>query len=139
METSKFIPGPWFIWQEKAMQEEGMEEDEIQAEMEENEDFSIMAGTPVGPVSRGRIVGCKSVVSLDSYDFDDTDGEGQKIALATARLIAAAPTLLEQAKHNKKCRDAVLALLLEAGYDDDSSACNILECMNFDGIGLVEK
>ena len=53
---------------------------------------------------------------------------------ANARLIAAAPTLLEQAEHNKRTRDAVDRLLSEAGYQDDSSVRNLLACMNFDAI-----
>ena len=92
---SKHTPGPWFIWKEKAMQDEGMDKDEIDFELSEANDFDVMAGKPVGEVTRGRIVGCRTVVTLDADDFGDDEDEGRQIALANARLIAAAPDLLE--------------------------------------------
>ena len=95
---SKHTPGPWFIWKEKAMQDEGMDKDEIDFELSEANDFDVMAGKPVGEVTRGRIVGCRTVVTLDADDFGDDEDEGRQIALANARLIAAAPDLLEALK-----------------------------------------
>ena len=95
---SEHTPGPWFIWKERAMQEEGLEAGEINEELLEFEYFEVMAGTPVGEVSRGRIRGCKQVVELDAEDFGDEPEDGRRIALANARLIAAAPDLLAALK-----------------------------------------
>ena len=92
---SKHTPGPWFIWKERAMQEEGLDKDEIEYEMSEQNDFDVMAGTPNGKVTRGSIKGCRTVVTLDAYGFGDDEEEGRELALANARLIAAAPDLLE--------------------------------------------
>lgn len=76
------------------MQDEGMDKDEIDFELSEANDFDVMAGKPVGEVTRGRIVGCRTVVTLDADDFGDDEDECRQIALANARLIAAAPDLL---------------------------------------------
>jgi hypothetical protein len=93
--SAKHTLGPWFIWKERAMQDEGMEPDEINEELLECNYFEVMSGNPIGEVRRGQIRGCKQVVELDSEDFGDDDEEGRQIALANARLIAAAPELLE--------------------------------------------
>lgn len=91
-------PGPWFIWKERAMQEEGMEADEIHDELLMENDFCVMAGTPVR-ITRGSVMGCKQIVEVDAFDFvedddqDESDSAGR--ALSVARLIAAAPTLLK--------------------------------------------
>jgi hypothetical protein len=95
---TKHTQGPWFIWKERAMQEEGMDKDEIESELLERDDFDVMGGNPVGEVTRSRIRGCKTIVSLDAYDFGDDEEEGRIVALANARLIAAAPKLLEALK-----------------------------------------
>lgn len=92
--SAQHTPGPWFIWKERAMREEGLDPDEIEFELAEQDCFEVMSGEPVGPVSRGRIRGCKTVVDLDADDFGDDPDEGRAIALANARLIAAAPDLL---------------------------------------------
>lgn len=81
--------GPWFLWQELAMQEEGYESDEIELELLEQESFDIYAGTPK-EITRGRLVGCKQVAEIEAFDFDDDS----KAALDVARLIASAPDLL---------------------------------------------
>jgi hypothetical protein len=103
IEMDKFTPGPWFIWKERAMIDEGLEPEEIASELMEFDYFEVMAGEPIGDVSRGRIKGCRQVVELDADDFGDEE-EGRGIALANARLIAAAPELLEALK------DALCAL-----------------------------
>jgi hypothetical protein len=92
--SAAHTPGPWFIWKERAMQDEGLEPDEINEELLESDYFEVMSGNPIGDVSRGMIKGCNEVVELDSEDFGDNEEEGRQIALATARLIAAAPDLL---------------------------------------------
>lgn len=91
---SKHTPGPWFLWKERAMQDEGMEPEEITEELLEFDYFEVMSGTPIGEVRRGLIKGCKQVVELDADDFGDDVEEGRQVALANARLIAAAPDLL---------------------------------------------
>jgi hypothetical protein len=103
---SKHTPGPWFIWKEKAMQDEGMDKDEIDFELSEANDFDVMTGKPVGEVTRGRIAGCRRVVTLDADDFGDDEEEGRQISLANARLIAAAPDMLETLKRlSDMCAD----------------------------------
>jgi hypothetical protein len=92
--SAAHTPGPWFIWKERAMQDEGMEPDEINAELLECSYFEVMAGKPIGGVSRGMIKGCNEVVELDSEDFGDDEEVGRQTALANARLIAAAPCML---------------------------------------------
>jgi hypothetical protein len=92
---AKHTPGPWFIWKKRAMQEEGMEPEEINEELLEFDYFEVMSGDPIGEVRRGQIKGCKQVVELDSEDFGDNEEEGRQIALANAQLIASAPELLE--------------------------------------------
>lgn len=81
--------GPWFIWQELAMQEEGYEPDEVEHELLEQESFDIYAGTPK-EITRGRLVGCERVAEIEAFDFD----YDSKAALDVARLIASAPALL---------------------------------------------
>lgn len=92
---NKHTPGSWFIWKERAMKDEGLEPDEINEELLECDYFEVMYGNPIGSVSRGRITGCNEVVNLDAEAFGYDIEEGRKIALANARLIAAAPDLLE--------------------------------------------
>jgi hypothetical protein len=93
--SAAHTPGPWFIWKERAMQDEGLEPDDINAELLECSYFEVMAGKPIGEVSRGMIKGCNEVVELDSEDFGDNEEDGRQTALANARLIAAAPELLD--------------------------------------------
>jgi hypothetical protein len=92
---SKHTHGPWFIWQERAALEEGMTPDEITEELLEEETFEVMSGIPVGNVTRGQIRGCKSIVNVEADYFDENEKESREMALANARLIAAAPELLE--------------------------------------------
>ena len=118
----KHTPGPWFIWKERAMMDEGLEPEEIESELMEFEYFEVMAGEPVGDVSRGRIKGCSQIVELDADDFGDEE-EGRSIALANARLIAAAPELLEALQavmtehedgYGLKCVEQVKAAIAKA-------------------------
>ncbi len=88
-------PGPWFIWKERAMQQEGLEPDEIAFELLGYDDFDVMSGIPKGEITRGRIIGCQTVVTLEAGEFGDDEDSGRLIALANARLISAAPDLLE--------------------------------------------
>jgi hypothetical protein len=92
---SKHTPGPWFIWKERAMQQEGLEPDEIAFELLGYDDFDVMSGIPKGEITRGRITGCQTVVTLEADEFGDDEDSGRLIALANARLISAAPDLLE--------------------------------------------
>lgn len=57
-----------------------------------------------------------------------------KSGFENARLITAAPELLNQAIINRGLRAALVELLLKAGFQEDSSAINMLSCMNFDAI-----
>ena len=92
-------PGPWFIWKERAMQDEGdLETQEISEELSEYESFEVMAGEPIGKVTRSSIRGCKTITEIDSINFGESEDEGRQIALANARVIAAAPELLEVLK-----------------------------------------
>lgn len=92
--SAQHTPGPWFIWKERAMQEEGLDAEEITSDLLEFDYFEVMAGNPVGSVTRGRVKGCSMVVELDAENFGDSEEEGRPIALANARLIAAAPDML---------------------------------------------
>ncbi len=111
---SKHTPGPWFIWKERAMQDEGMERDEIAEELLSYEDFSVLAGEPIGEVTRSQVRGCQTIVDISSDLFGDDDDEGCQIALANARLIAAAPDLL---KALNKLRNAYLGTCVEVQAD----------------------
>ena len=91
----KHTPGPWFVWKELAMQDEGLSPEEIDADLMAYKYFEVMSGKPIGVVSRGCIEGCTMVVKLDSEEFGYDHESGRQIALANARLIAAAPDLLE--------------------------------------------
>lgn len=90
-------PGPWFIWQELAMQNEGCEPDEIADELSYESEHGIYAGSPV-ECSRGVMRGHAAHIcdiDADNIDFDDNEDAVKGIGLANARLIAAAPELLE--------------------------------------------
>ena len=89
---SKHTPGPWFIWNERDMKDEGLEPAEINKELLECDYFEVMYGNPIGD---GTIKGCNEIVDLDAESFGEDPEEGRRIALANARLIAAAPDLLE--------------------------------------------
>ena len=94
---SKHTPGPWFIWQELAMQREGCDPEEITDELFYDHDHSIYAGIPK-ECTRGSLKGHTAHicdVDADNYDFDDDEDVSRATALANARLIAAAPELLE--------------------------------------------
>ena len=93
--THKHTLGPWFIWKERALQDEGdIDTQEISEELSEDEKFQVMAGEPIGKVTRSSIRGCKTITEVDSWNFGESEDEGRQIALANARLIAAAPELL---------------------------------------------
>lgn len=94
---SKHTPGPWFIWQELAMQIEGCCREEIDDELTFDSEHSIYSGEPK-ECTRGRLKGHnKHICDVDAedFDFDDDEGTSRAEALANARLIAAAPDLLE--------------------------------------------
>ena len=97
---SKHTQGPWFIWQELAMQREGLEPDEIHDELTYDGEFSIYAGNPI-ECTRSSLRGHSAHicdVDADNFDFDDDEEKCKENALATARLIAAAPELLRALK-----------------------------------------
>ena len=106
---SKHTPGPWFIWMERALQEEGNDAESIEIELLEDDCFDVLAGEPHGDVTRGSVAGCARIVQVDAGYFGDTDEEGSAIALANARLIAAAPDLLEFAEEVRRTGDTRLA------------------------------
>ena len=95
---SKSTPGPWFIWQDLAMQREGCDAEEINDDLTEGSDFfGIYAGDPT-VCTRGSLRGHKAHIcdiDADSFEFDDDEEASKKISLANARLIASAPDLLE--------------------------------------------
>lgn len=95
--TGKHTPGPWFIWQELAMQREGCGQDEITDELTYESEFEVFAGNPI-ECTRGSIRGHTAsicTIDADANDFDDDDETVKATVLANARLIAAAPDLLE--------------------------------------------
>lgn len=95
MTEPKFTPGPWFIWREAALKAEGYPRDDIEEDLLYRCSHDIMAGIPT-KISRSVLGGCKSVVSIDSDDFDCAEElEARKETLANAHLIAAAPELYE--------------------------------------------
>lgn len=94
--SAAHTPGPWFIWQELAMQNEGCEPDEIADELSYESEHGIYAGNPV-ECSRGVMRGHAAHIcdiDADNIDFDDNEDAVKGIGLANARLIAAAPDLL---------------------------------------------
>lgn len=97
MSVTKHTPGPWFIWQELALQREGCDPEEITDELFYEPDHSIYAGNPK-ECTRASLRGHTAHicdVDADNYGFDDEEGVIKAMALANARLIAAAPDLLE--------------------------------------------
>ena len=80
-----------------------MEPEELNEELMEFSYFEVMAGQPIGDVTRSRVKGCSMVVELDADDFGDDEQEGRQIALANARMIAAAPELLDALEHIMRC------------------------------------
>lgn len=94
--SAQHTPGPWFIWQELAMQREGCGPEEITDRLLDNADHSIYAGNPK-ECTRGSMKGHTSHicdVDADTFDFDDDEDAIRSKALANARLIAAAPDML---------------------------------------------
>jgi hypothetical protein len=95
--NTQHTPGPWFIWQELAMQREGMGADEIQDELLYDSEFSIYAGNP-SECTISSLRGHSAHIcdiNADNFDFDDDEEQSKAISLVNARLIAAAPELLE--------------------------------------------
>jgi hypothetical protein len=94
--SEKHTPGPWFIWHELAMQLEGAEPDEIADSLLYESEHGIYAGSPK-ECTRGSLRGHSAHIcdiDADGFDYDD-DETCRSVALANARLIAAAPDLLE--------------------------------------------
>ena len=96
--STKHTPGPWFIWQELAMQREECDAEEINDELTEwCDSLEVYAGEPT-VCTRGSLRGHKAHIcdiEVDALDFDDDEEASKEMALANARLIAAAPDLLE--------------------------------------------
>ena len=95
--SAQHTPGPWFIWQELAMQREGCEAEEINDELLHDGEFCIYAGNPI-ECTRGSLRGHTAHicdVDADNFEFGDYDEAIKTTALANARLIAAAPDLVK--------------------------------------------
>ena len=117
IERTQHTPGPWFIWKERAMQDEGMSREEVDFEILGYDHFEVMAGKPIGHVSRSRIIGCHTVVTLDEHDFGGNEDEGRQTALANARLIAAAPDLLSELRKARAALKEQLEILIQSHSD----------------------
>lgn len=96
--SEQHTPGPWFIWKELAMQLEGLGADEIDDEMLMFSEHEICAGAP-SKCTRGSMSGhTHTICRVDADEFGDDEHSAGVIALANARLIAAAPNLLAALK-----------------------------------------
>jgi ABC-type lipoprotein release transport system permease subunit len=92
-------PGPWYIWKELAMQRELLSSDEITNKLLYESQHGVYAGNP-RECTRSHLKGHTAHIcdiDTDCYDFDDDEEKHKETALANARLIAAAPELLEAA------------------------------------------
>jgi hypothetical protein len=95
--SAQHTPGPWFIWQELALQREGCCQEEIHDELLYDSEYGIYAGNPT-ECTRGLLTGHAShICDIESDDWDNEAGD-KGTYLANARLIAAAPDLLEALK-----------------------------------------
>lgn len=84
--------GPWFIWQEEAVKKEGLTGEELRDELLDISDFSVYSGEPIS-ITRGTLEGdCLHITNITDLEDANEDAETR---LANARLIAAAPELLE--------------------------------------------
>lgn len=92
---SKHTPGPWFIWKEKAYQNEGMDKKEVEVELlelcREHDVMAYQAGKANPEIQRGYARGCRILFTLNVDDHNDDKEE----CLANARLACAAPELFE--------------------------------------------
>lgn len=95
---SAFTPGSWFIWQELALQLDGLKKDEITDELLCEDEYRIYSGNPT-ECGRGILRGYAAHICDISLDtLDENEDSAVETALANARLIAAAPDLYEALK-----------------------------------------
>ena len=94
---SNHTPGPWFIWKALALEkEDDYTQDEIDAMLAHNETHEIFAGTPTECTASSLYGYSARICDIDAEDFFKGDEDAaRETAVANARLIAAAPDLLE--------------------------------------------